>query len=236
MKKEIKSLHNPLIAHFLKLKKDKNYRAEQNSVIIEGVKLVKELSRTHKIKNILTCDLNLAPQAIFVSETIIKKISSLEKSEGILAEVELPSRGEFLPSNRILALDHIQDPGNMGSLLRSALAFNFNTICLVGNCVDPYNDKALRAARGATFHLRIYKVEKETLLELRNSGYTCIVADIEGKAPSSMKALKKALLILGNEAHGPSFFEGAHKICIPMQKGVESLNVAIAGSILMYLL
>jgi TrmH family RNA methyltransferase len=145
--------------------------------------------------------------------------------------VQKPSFQQLNNKNKLIAFDGLQDPGNLGTLLRSALAFGFEGAILLNNCCDPFNDKALRAARGATF---VLPLQKEGIEEM--SSYPLLIADLEGKEPRQLPPLQKFILVMGNEAHGPSKDLKGTKITLPMHNNVESLNVAIAGSILMYLL
>jgi TrmH family RNA methyltransferase len=228
----------PLLAkHFLQLKKDKTYRDENQSVLIESSKLIKELNEKKLVKNIISSNPDLVPKdfpqdkLLIVSSTIIERITLLEKSEGILAEVEKPKYQSLKDKKRIIAFDGLQDPGNLGTLLRSALAFGFDGALLINNTCDPFNDKALRAARGATFFLPIQQHHLEELTD-----FDVLIADLEGEQTEKINLKEKFILVLGNEAHGPSKELIGTKVTLPMHNKVESLNVAVAGSILMYLL
>lgn len=226
-----------LAKHFLMLKKDRAYRDENKSVLIESSKLINEINNFHLIKNIITSNINLIPpyfpkdRQLIVAPSIIDRISLLEKSEGILAEVEKPSYQSLSGKKKIIAFDGIQDPGNLGTLLRSALAFGFEGALLLNNCCDPFNDKALRAARGATFLLPLQRDNLDILKD-----YPLLIADLEGNSPDKIPFMEKFILVMGNEAHGPSKDLKGTKITLSMHNKVESLNVAVAGSILMYLL
>ena len=134
-----------------------------------------------------------------------------------------------------MVLDGIQDPGNLGTLLRTALAFGWNGIYLLGNCCDPYNDKALRSAKGATFRLQLYQGDKAHLKDLSRT-HQVLVADLDGKAPESVNESEKRVLVLGSESLGVSAESQAfgEKVTLPISGEMESLNVAVAGGILMY--
>ncbi len=223
--------------HFLQLKKSRTYRDENQSVLIESSKLIKELNEKKLIRNIITSNPDLAPKnfsqdkLLIVPPSIIERITLLEKSEGIVAEVEKPKYQSLKDKKRIIAFDGIQDPGNLGTLLRSALAFGFDGALLINNTCDPFNDKALRAARGATFFIPMQQNHLEELAE-----FDVLIADLEGQQPEKIELKEKCILVMGNEAHGPSKDLKGTKITLPMHNRVESLNVAVAGSILMYLL
>jgi TrmH family RNA methyltransferase len=135
-------------------------------------------------------------------------------------------------SDRFLVLDRIQDPGNMGTILRTAAAFGFNTVYEI-DCVDPYSPKVLRASSGMVFNLNIIEATFETLPDK-----PLFVADMHGETPGVSP--KEFGIVLSNEGQGVDerFLKlpNAKIAAIPMASGVESLNVAVAGGILMYLL
>jgi TrmH family RNA methyltransferase len=226
-----------ILKHYLLLKKDKVFCTEKQSLLIESSKLINELKDLGIIKGVMTVDEKLVPagipeeQIFLVPPKMIERVSSLKKSEGIIAEVSMPRYTSLKDKKKLIAFDNIQDPGNLGTLIRSALAFGFDGAIFLNNTCDPFNDKALRAARGSTFKIAL---QKDSLDDLKD--FPLLIADIKGKNPEDVKSLDKFILLMGNEAHGPSKAYKGTKISLPMKEGVESLNVAIAGSILMYLL
>lgn len=245
--KEITSLQHPLVKHFVKLKEDRKYRHSEKKVVVEGIKMVSEASNITKI---LVIGDSLIPERVEkdlsieiyqVTEAILKKISGVESPEGIIAEVKIVELS--IPENlkRLLILDGINDPGNLGTLIRSAFALGWEGIFLLPGCCDPYNDKALRAAKGATFHLPIEKgsIEK-CVAQIKKWEMKPFVATLEGADVKTVKKQERIALILGNESKGPSeeMLIVGKAVTIPMSRieGVESLNVGVAGSILMYAL
>lgn len=234
MVREIESLQNPLIKHLTKLRQNRDYRHEHHSAVIEGVKMIREIG---KVKTLLTYDETLVPEGvkadeiITVNESVIKKITGLETSDGLLAEVAMPAPSSLKSFKRIMALDSVNDPGNLGTLIRTALAFGWEGVFLLENCCDPFNEKAIRAAKGATFRL---PYAYGTAKELFNLNLPVFAADIKGQAPSP---IDKGILVLGNEAQGLSeAFASADKVSLPMSGPMESLNVSVAGGILLYLM
>lgn len=234
--KEIKSLQHPTIKHLVKLRKERKYRTEKRSLLLEGKKMVFEFKR--EITLLLTTKdasvpNHLSPKAHFnVPYEIIEKITGTPSPEPYVAEVSLPPMGNLDGKTCLLALDRISDPGNLGTLIRSAVAFGFDGLFLIGGA-DPYSPKALRAAKGATFHLPIQTGTEEELLSLiKKNALNPFVADAKGKAGAFTKPL---VLILGSESHGPSetLKSCAALVTIPISPQTESLNVAVAGSILM---
>lgn len=237
--RKITSLQHPLIKHLVKLRKDRHYRTEMQTVLIEGKTLFNELPSKYIVKNIITTTAHDSPHAFLVTEEIIQKISSLQKNDGFLAEIELPQEVDLSFKKPILILDSIGDPSNLGALLRSALAFNFEGVFLLNHCTDPFNDKALRAAKGATFRVPMQSGSWQELAPLlQKSQLTLFVGDLNGLNASQITGREGALL-LGNEVHGPGIIPEEVKtetITIPINQEMESLNVSVAGGILMYLL
>ncbi len=137
----------------------------------------------------------------------------------------------------LLACDRVQESGNIGTLMRTALALGWEGIFLTQGCADPFNDKALRASKGAPWSLPFRQGSCEELLALIGTlGAQPLVADLHGAPLSACKAKPPLALILGSEGQGvdPKLKRGAASIAIPMRGRMESLNVAAAGAILMY--
>ncbi|QZA59396.1 TrmH family RNA methyltransferase [Candidatus Rhabdochlamydia porcellionis] len=240
----LSSLQHPLVKHLVKLRRNRAYRYEQKTVLISGIKLICELSQKFSFKNILIEKTYRplfsykAQQTNTTSLAILEKITGLEAPEPIAAEVCMPIFQDLKSSKRLLILDRVVDPGNLGTLLRTALAFDWD-VFLVEGCVDLYNDKALRAAKGATFFLNLTQGSLVHLQSLLQKGsFSIYAADAKGDKLQKNLPKKSIALALGNESHGvnPFIMQHAKKIAIPIKKSVESLNVAIAGAIFMYLL
>lgn len=238
----IASLHNPLVKHLIKLKENKKYREAKGAVLITGFKLIKELAERHPPRKIFVEKLEDAlpcPEIYQVSYGIIKKITQLPSPEPIMAEFALPSCSDLKDKAPLLVLDAIQDPGNLGTLLRTALAFGWQGVFFLPGCVDPFNEKVMRASRGALFQLPFREGSWEEFLQLKEqNSLKAYIADIEGRAFHSIEPEKNSLLLLSNEAQGVSAKakDLGETITIPMEGASESLNVSIAGAILMYYL
>lgn len=236
--KQITSLQHPFIKHLVKLRTDKLYRKEHNQVVISGKKLLTELS---DLKIILSDNPEVPPlkaeEIIIVTSGILKKITGLENPEAIAGVVELPPNGDLRNKRYLLALDRISDPGNLGTLLRTALALGWDGVFLIEGCADPFNDKALRAAKGATFQIPLRSGSWEELEQLAlDNKMEVVVADGEGTPLGQHKLTPPLILLLGNESHGvrPGAKKAFPTVAIPMHSGMESLNVAIAGALLMH--
>lgn len=241
----ISSVQHPLVKHFVKLRHNRSYREDKNSVLIEGEKIIKEVCSHHPAKILLVTDEGLVPQSILfeeliiINEAIAKKISGLSFTEGFFAEIPMPKPASLNDIKWLLVCDGINDPGNLGTLLRSGLALGWEGAFILDNCCDPYNDKALRAAKGATFRLPLSFGSWKELHEMtKRNQLKPLVADMHGIPIYQIKEKEGFLLVLNNEAHGISdeANDFCTKVTIPMSGEMESLNVAVAGGILMFAL
>jgi TrmH family RNA methyltransferase len=207
--------------------------------LIVGENLVKELPLlTIYAVNSVPKGLK-AEKSYLVTEAIMKKITGLEHPEGIAAEVKMPLEASFENIHRLLVLDGVSDPGNMGTLIRTALALGWEGAYIIENSCDPFNDKALRAAKGATFRLPLCFGNWDDLTQLISKNkMTPFAADMDGIDIKKVNKSQRIALVLGNEARGISqeAEKLSTKVAIPMSGEMESLNVAIAGGILMYCL
>lgn len=242
MIKQISSLQHPLVKHLVKLRQNRDYRYDHHTCVVEGIKMLKELAKSHPFKIVMATDPSLIPegikseQLIIATEEVLQKVSGLNHPEGVLGEIFFPAVTNLSNLNSLLVLDGINDPGNMGTLFRTALALGWGGIFIIQESCDPYNEKALRAARGATFRIPFKEGSWEEVAEIaKKEGFTPCLADLKGESPSP---IERPLLILSNEAQGPShgIILETKKISIPMPGDMESLNVATAGGILMYVL
>jgi RNA methyltransferase, TrmH family len=236
----INSPQNPLIKHVVKLQEKRSYRRDHREAIVEGVKIIRELQN---VKTLLVSDESLIPENINaekiipVSESVMKKICRTKSPEGIAAIVAMPPDSSLDKKSKILALDGIGDPGNLGTLLRTALAFGWEGVYLLESCCDPYNEKALRAAKGATFKLPLTQGSLHDFIPFcKKNEFQILIADLSGTPPEKIKPSEKRLLVLGSESEGISKEIAAlgEAVSLPMAKTMESLNVAVAGGILMH--
>lgn len=243
--KEITSLQNPLFKHLVKLRQNSDYRYDHHAIVIEGTNMIAEAGALHTFKTILTSSPDLIPKGIKADEIIlttpavIQKVSGLQSSEGILAEAIMPKPANLKGQKYIIALDGVNDPGNLGTILRTALALGWEGVFFLGESCDPYNEKALRASRGAVFKLPMVHGNWKDLQKLVSENkLNAYVADIHGTPFNQISPSNGILLVLGNEAHGPSkeSLAACTPITIPMPGKMESLNVSVAAGILLYTL
>lgn len=222
------------------MRRDKMARQEAKSLLISGETLIFELSQKIPIKSLIT--LEPAPEIpaekrFLVTEAILKKITGLQNPAPFAAEVDLPAEQKIEKGQRVLILDQISDPGNLGTLIRTAHAFGWDGVIATPGTVDFFNDKALRASRGAIFHLPYsWQTVDEIEKSVQKNQWELFLADTEGKPLDQISFSKPCALILSNEAKGALEWaeKKGTKITIPMYKGAESLNVATAGAILLY--
>jgi RNA methyltransferase, TrmH family len=233
--KKITSLQHPRVLHWAKLLKNRSLRESSGAVLISGEKFVRELAQEAPLKCLMSLeDFPEIPAAerFLVSGPILKKITGLECPDGFAAEAPLPPPQVLKSCQSLLILDRIADPGNLGTLLRTAYALSWDGVVATPGTVDFFNEKAVRAALGATFRLPYAVESPETIASWNFSFY---VGDVRGKPLGDAAFKTPRALILGNEGHGASHWaERFEKIHIPMRQGAESLNVAAAGAILLY--
>lgn len=242
---KITSVQNETIKKYALLKNKKN-RDEAREFIIEGYHLVKEALKTNLVKKIFYTDLkDINPEiieCIEVSDNVLAKLSFTSNPQGIVAIVSFFNNEIKLNEyKKVVALDKVQDPGNAGTIVRSAKAFGFDAVFFSNDSVDIYNDKFIRSTQGYFFTIPFFYVDlKNTLLSLKENNHILIATHLSSssKNPEEIDPNSKITLILGNEGNGVSkeILDISDKnVIIPMVDGVDSLNVSIAGSILMYL-
>ena len=231
---------------FLKKLKDKKYRDQENAYIIEGAKLIKEaIQENIKIKMVILCDGCSAENAIdsdlkyeiakyeciCVSEKIFLGLTNVVNPQGILAVVEKNNNTNEIDynDNLFLILDDLQDPGNMGTILRTADSINLKQIIVSKGSADVYNPKVVRSTMGAIFRIKVIESDDLSIKVAATSLQTDkSIYDIN---------YEKTAIVIGNEANGVSdkVLETVdEKIKIPMAGKTESLNASVATAIVLY--
>ena len=252
---QITSKENKIIKHIIKLK-EKKYRKEYNEYIIEGAKIVQEaIQEKAKIKQIIISENAINTDLIQnhlkeelqkidyiqVPSKIFKLISEVEKPQGILAIIEKEKQEENIDVNQdiILALDDLQDPGNLGTIIRTADSVGLKQILISKGTTEAYNPKVIRSTMGAIFRVKIIECEnlKETLKKLQKNNFKIMVTDLNiDKSIYDIK-LQKNVIIIGNEANGVSEEiknMADTRAIIPMFGKTESLNASIATGVILY--
>ena len=235
----ITSLENKEIKRITKLK-SKKYRDELQEFIVEGEHLVEESYKNKVLKKIIlleNTDIDIDVEKIYVNHDIMKKISNLDSPPKVIGICKLLEEKEI--GDRVLILDGIQDPGNLGTIIRSAVAFNIDTIILSNDTVDMYNSKVIRSTQGMLFYINIIRTDlMEVLPELKRNNYTLYTTNVtNGIDMKKCEKQNKFALIVGNEGNGVSkkvSDYADYTIYIKTNNNVESLNVAVATSILLY--
>jgi len=238
--KEISSLQHPLVKQAVQLRCERKAREMEMRAVICGRKLIHDLAAFWPIDILFIHD-DAPPvralETIRVSPAILKKITGLDESDGWAAIVPLPPEQPLQKMNAILVLDQVCDPGNLGTLWRTALGLGWQGVWLTPGSADPFNDKALRASQGAVFRLPYERVFPDQILSWsRSRQATIYTADLVGTPIDQCKSLPPLALVLGNEGQGPGSWTNSltQRITIPISTVVESLNVASAGAILLY--
>jgi TrmH family RNA methyltransferase len=255
---EITSSKNPLIKEIKALSRKRD-RWENKLFVMEGIKIIDEaIENNVNIKNIFYSDRLLSNNdgwcfldkirdmrnLIYVDDKIFSEISDTENSQGVLAT------GNFLSNNIdnlsdnseqfLIFLNSLQDPGNMGTIIRSADAFNISGIIIGERCVDPYNPKVVRATMGSLFRMPLYFIHDDigTINSLKNKGYKIYATSLEESTSNyDINYEGKFVIIIGNEANGVNerlIDLSDMRIKIPIPGHAESLNAGVAASIVMY--
>ncbi len=233
---QITSRSNEKIKHVVSLRNNKKLRQKEGLFVLEGKNALKMALAANLVTEVYTLKKISLPKEVsqyVINESVLEKISSTTSPEGIVFVSKIPNL-EIKKKDKILYLDNIQDPGNFGTLIRSALALNFDCVMYSKNSVDPYNDKTIASTKGALFNIPVVMEE----LSLLKEDHLIIVSTLsnDSQAVETIDVNHPFVLVLGNEAHGvtPETLELADKkVKIPMHD-MESLNVAVAGGILMY--
>ncbi|MBI4851171.1 MAG: RNA methyltransferase [Acidobacteria bacterium] len=253
---KITSRQNPLIKRF----RDVRQNQERHLILIEGIRLVEEaikaqlhfevvaytdrLHSTERGQKLYNQLLNLSCRGALVTESIMTAMSDVNSPQGVAAITHIPyatiEDAINKPLPLVIVAHQLQDPGNIGTIIRTAQAIGADSLITTLGTVNPFNLKALRASMGAAFRLPIIlNLKSQQLVEFcQTSGLQIITTSItSGKEYTSFNWKAPLALILGSEASGVDLFlEKASKesVFIPMSKSVESLNVATAGAVLLY--
>ena len=247
---EIESKNNNLFKEIKKLK-EKKHRIKSNKYLIEGLRFVEEaikskvsidsiiFTESFKEKNPdLFLKFNENIKLIQMNEALLKQLCSTENPQGIVGVINMQNK-ELKSGELVILVDKVQDPGNMGTIIRTAHAAGAAGIVMTKGTVDIYNDKTLRSTMGSIFYIPI--VEDDSLdfvKSLKKEGYKLVVSSLQGKNNFFEENLQgKVMIAVGNEGNGVSdeVYDIADiKVKIPMPGEAESLNVAVATSIMIY--
>ena len=259
----ISSKDNEFIKHIKKLK-DKKYRELNNEYIIEGIKIIEEaINEKANIKQVVICDdcektsnipkdlmYEIAKQeCVYVTSKLFTNLTDVTNPQGVLAIVEknavksqlLENAEQEIDYNQdiIVALDDIQDPGNLGTILRTVDSIGINQILVSKGTADAYNPKVVRSTMGAIFRVKIIECDdlEKTLKEIKKHKFEIVVTSLQTKNSIYDIDYKKKVIVIGNEANGVE--EKIQKLAdkkvkIPMLGKTESLNASVATGIILY--
>lgn len=251
----ITSKDNEVIKDIKKLK-DKKYRDEEGLYIIEGIKIIEEaIEENADIHKIVICDECITTcsieqkllytiakyDCVYVSKKVFNFLTDVVAPQGILAVVAKPGKDTKIRYDQdiILALDGIQDPGNLGTILRTADSVNLKQIIVTKNTADSYNPKVVRSTMGAIFRVNVIETDDlvKTLKEIKKNKFKVIATSLETSNSIYDIDYTKKVIVIGNEANGVTneVLELAdNKVKIPMLGKTESLNASVATGIILY--
>jgi len=253
----IKSKDNRIIKHYKKLKIRK-YRHENKEFMIEGLRfvedafksgatikycLVSESMENDRVKKLLGDMASKNVKVCRVEESLINDLCDTKSPQGIVAIVEncdFNIDKIIKEASFIVIIDRVQDPGNLGTIIRTASAANADGVFLSEGSVDPYSPKVLRSTMGSIFHLPVVSVDNinDTIEELKRNGFGIFVSSLEGSTPYyEQDYTGKTALVIGNEANGVDsaiINQADRLIKIPMPGKAESLNVGVACGIMIF--
>ena len=247
----ITSLDNPMVKEARSLN-EKKFRRFYGKFLIDGEKLVSEavcgalevdkiFVDAEKMSNFNQILERTSAKVVPVSKKVMAALSENVTPQGIIAEVFMRETGEFMPEKGqpILILDRIQDPGNLGTIIRSAAATGFSTVVLI-DTADAYSPKVIRSSSGGIFYLDIFRMSEIEIINFcERENIPLLIADMSGvnifKAGSFGKNFA---LVIGNEGQGVSqnFKDRGRCVSLPMKSQMESLNAGVSASVLMYIL
>jgi len=255
----LQSTANAYVKHATRLRTSRAYRDVVGTLLLPGSTLLAEAAEAAPdglhVAVLLLAEGAAVPSGVTAERTltaspaVLRRVAGVESGDSLDAVAELRAPPAVPPSaahRRVLLLDGVQDPGNLGTLLRSAAALRFSAAALLPGCADPFSAKAVRASRGAALRLPLWRATWPQLAALQSSWQaTCLGADARGSSQAAATASAAASaaqvplwLVLGSEGQGLGAEARALStlVAVPGAGGFESLNVGAAGAILMYLL
>lgn len=251
----ITSRENSLIKQLVLLKENRKERTKTSLFVAEGLRLCREAAQSDiTVKTVLVSDsfmdkhgdqadviFEACDNVFLISDSVSQKLGDTVSSQGIFCLCEMPDFFGEIQGKRFIILENLQDPGNIGTIIRSAQAFGVDGVVFVGNCADVYSPKVLRSTMGTVFNTPIYRFSSitEAREELKKIGCEILgaVLDANSEKLSQINFNDSCAVIIGNEANGLS--DLAKSACdsfvfIEMSGNAESLNAAVAASIIMW--
>ncbi len=244
METRITARKNPLLQQVRKLLSSRKERESSGLFVADGTKLLQEAVKYYPgldtviLSDGVQADVPDHVRLIRVPEDVMESVSPMATPQGAVFLCRLPERTPFVPKAPMLLLDGIQDPGNLGTILRTADAMNV-PVCLLEGCADPYSHKVVRASMGAVFRTPVVQAAwEEARAALQAAGIPVAVTALNERAQDIRRAdIQKMALVIGSEGQGvrPAVLEQADEaLIIPMNPRCESLNAAVAAAIAMW--
>ncbi len=250
MIQEITSQDHKLVKKIASLK-EKKYRQKYGEFLVEGALSVEwALSSPYKVSDIVFSEAFSLPASLHqslngqnlvrVPRHIFAKMADTKTPQGILCTCALPEVPEAPEKGLFIFCDRVRDPGNLGTIIRTADAMGFDGVILSPDCVDPYNPKLVRSTMGSLFHISLYDgIGYDELTSWQKKGFQLVVSALSEASvtPKELTFSDKTVIVMGNESSGvcPELIAAADRVVkIPMAGSAESLNVAAAAAILMY--
>ena len=244
MTERITSRKNPLLQQMKKLLTSRKERQQTGLFVADGTKLLEEAIRwwpgldTVILSDGVQADIPEGVRTVYVPEDVMESISPMQSPQGALFLCKLPAKAEFQPKPGMLLLDGIQDPGNLGTILRTADALQI-PVALLEGCADPYSHKVVRSSMGAVFRTPVVQITWETAQKAcREQNIPVAVTALSDRAKDIRQAdIEKMAVVIGSEGQGvrKEILDSAQaELIIPMDERCESLNAAIAAAIVMW--
>ena len=237
----ITSAQNPLLKHVRKLQGSRSYREECGEFVADGWKLLDEAIRWYPhLRTVIISEGAQCPElpanvrAVEIPQSLMQSISSMKSPQGVIFTCALPYNRMVEPRPGVIVLDRIQDPGNLGTILRTADAFSI-PVFLTNGCADPFSEKTIRASMGAVFRTMPQQIDVQELLD---KGIPLAASALSDTAVDLRKIeLRDYAVIIGSEGQGicQTLLQASDcHVIIPMQERCESLNAGIAAAIVMW--
>lgn len=232
---KITSRQNPQVKAWVQIKNDKN----SDIFLVEGAHLVEMAASAHALLAYISVDDDnpYGVEHYVINQSVAEKLSSFKTTPGIFG-ICRKHTNKFSDVRAILYLDELRDPGNLGTILRSALAFGFTSVIASPNSVDFYHDKVVASAQGAHFFLDLEVADQQVLVQLKRKGYHLVVTTLEQASHlENIKSYENVIVVIGNEAKGVSqnLLDIADtRLKIAMNQEIDSLNAGVAASIIMH--
>lgn len=236
----IRSLNNSTIREYASLR-NRKYRIQKQLFLAEGEHLCEEAQKAGILKRAVVAERKMGAypydDILYVTDDVMRKLTDTVSSSDIVGICRFPAETETT-GRKVLLLDGVQDPGNLGTLIRTALSFGFKDVFCSNDSADLYNEKVLRSTQGSAFQIRYRRTDLyKTIERLKEEQYAIYGTSLQdGTALSSFEKKEKVAIILGNEGNGvhQQLLQLCDKNIYVEMETFESLNVAVAGGIILY--